>query len=118
MGAITKQGNRYLRAMLVQGAWAVMRSSRKDDPLKQWGQALSERRGKRIAVTAMARRLIGILWAIWRDGTVYDPQWLGRHSAKGLSAHAQDLEVRAEALKAAARKRSCQLLLQREVTSG
>jgi len=116
VGAITKQGNRYLRAMLVQGAWAVMRS-RKDDPLKQWGQALSERRGKRIAVTALARRMIGILWAIWRDGTVYDPQWLGHQTARGLHAHAQDLEVQAEALKAAARKRSCRLLLQREVTS-
>jgi transposase len=118
VGAITKQGNRYLRAMLVQGAWVILRSSPKDDPLRQWGEALSERRGKRIAVTAMARRLIGILWAIWRDDTVYDPQWLGQHAAKGLRAHARDLDVRAEALKAVARKRSCRLLLQREVASG
>jgi transposase len=118
VGAITKQGNRYLRAMLVQGAWAVMRNSRKDDPLRLWGHALSERRGKRIAVVAVARRLIGILWAIWRDGTVYDPQWLGLQGARGLRAHAQDLEVQAEALKAVARKRSCRLLVQREVTSG
>jgi transposase len=118
VGAITKQGNRYLRAMLVQGAWAVMRNSSKDDPLRLWGHALSERRGKRIAVVAVARRLIGILWAIWRDGTVYDPQWLGLQGARGLRTHAQDLEVQAAALKAAARKRSCKLLLQREVTSG
>jgi transposase len=117
VGAITKQGNRYLRAMLVQGGWAVMRNSRPDDPLRQWAQALSERRGKRIAVVAVARRLIGILWAIWRDGTVYDPQWLGQHAARGLRAHAQALEVQAEALKAVARKRSCKLLSQREVTS-
>ena len=118
VGAITKQGNRYLRAMLVQGAWAVLRSRRQDDPLRQWGQAISERRGKRIAVVAVARRLIGILWAIWRDGTVYDPQWLGHQAVRGLRAHAQDLEVQAAALKAATRKRSCKLLLQREVTSG
>jgi transposase len=118
VGAITKQGNRYLRAMLVQGAWAVMRNSRKDDPLRLWGHALSERRGKRIAVVAVARRLIGILWAIWRDGTVYDLQWLSLQGARGLRAHAQDLEVQAAALKAVARKRSCKLLLQREVTSG
>jgi transposase len=118
VGAITKQGNRYLRAMLVQGAWVILRNSPKDDPLRQWGEALSERRGKRIAVIAMARRLIGILWAIWRDDTVYDPQWLGQHAEKGLRAHARDLEVRAEALKGVARKRSCRLLLQREVASG
>jgi hypothetical protein len=118
VGAITKQGNCYLRAMLVQGAWVILRNSSKDDPLRQWGEALSERRGKRIAVIAMARRLIGILWAIWRDDTVYDPQWLSQHAAKGLRTHARDLEVRAETLKAVARKRSCRLLLQREVASG
>ena len=58
-----------------------------------------------------------ILESVEGDGTVYDPQWLGQHSAQGLRAHAQDLEVQAAALKAASRKRSCKLL-QREVTNG
>jgi hypothetical protein len=31
------------------------------------------RRGKRIAIVALARKLAGILYAIWRDGSVYDP---------------------------------------------
>ena len=34
---------------------------RTDDPLKRWGEAIAQRRGKRIAVVAVARRLVGIL---------------------------------------------------------
>ena len=34
---------------------------------------LFELRGKKVAAVALARKLAGILFAIWRDGTVYDP---------------------------------------------
>jgi transposase len=63
LGAITKHGNSYLRALLVQSAHSVFRL-RGDDPLKSWGEAIEKRRGKRIAVIAVARRLVGILWAM------------------------------------------------------
>ena len=33
-----------------------------------------QRRGVRIAILALARKLAGILYAIWRDGTVYEPR--------------------------------------------
>lgn len=114
VGAISKQGNPYLRALLVQGAWAVLKAS-EDDPLRRWGEAIVKRRGKRIAVVAVARRLVGILWAMWRDGSVYEPAALGRRSARGIRKNAQDLQFRAEQLARASRKRSCQLLSQ-EVT--
>jgi transposase len=110
IGAITKKGNSYLRAVLVQAAWAVLRSSDADDPLRQWGKAVTERRGKRVGVVAVARRLSGILFAMWRDGTVYNPRSLGQKTARGLRAQAEDATFRAGALERAAKKRSCQLL--------
>lgn len=103
LGAITKQGNSYARAMLVQAAWTILRS-RSDDPLTQWGKAVAARRGRRVAAVAVARRLVGILWAMWRDGTVYDPEALGRLSAGGIARHAQQRDVQAAALRRAAQK--------------
>jgi transposase len=40
--------------------------------LRTWGLRIAERRGKRIAVVAIARRLAGILYAMWRDQQTYD----------------------------------------------
>jgi transposase len=94
LGAITKQGNTYLRALMVQAAHSVFRL-RADDPLKKWGEAVESRRGKRIAVVAVARRLVGILWAMWRDGSVYSPTKLGFATASGLSSHARELTAEA-----------------------
>jgi transposase len=71
LGSISKHGNSYLRSLLVQAAWALLRL-RDADPLKQWAEGVAERRGKRVAVIALARRLAGVLWAMWRDGTFYD----------------------------------------------
>ncbi len=69
-GHITKAGPRELRALLVQSAWVVwrLRSSRAA-ALRTWAQALANRRGKRIAIVALARRLTRILFALWRDET-------------------------------------------------
>ncbi|OGQ88937.1 MAG: hypothetical protein A2289_13615 [Deltaproteobacteria bacterium RIFOXYA12_FULL_58_15] len=44
------------------------------------GQA--ERRGKLVANVAMSRKLVGIMYAIWRDGTPYDADKVSR-LAKG-----------------------------------
>jgi hypothetical protein len=39
--------------------------------LKAWALQLAQRRGKRIAVVALARRVAGILYAMWRDDATY-----------------------------------------------
>jgi hypothetical protein len=39
----------------------------------RWAQQVALRRGVKVAITALARKLAGILYAIWRDGTRYDP---------------------------------------------
>ena len=71
-GHITKAGPSELRSLLVQGAWACWRS-RRSLSLRAWVDRLAVRRGRRIAVVALARRLSRILFAIWRDGTVFAP---------------------------------------------
>jgi transposase len=104
LGRITKAGNPYLRALLVQAAWCVLRQRNPNDPLKQWGEAIAARRGKRVAVVAVARRLAGVLWAMWRKDTVYDAARIGRVSARGLEEQAQDAAKRAQAMSLAAKK--------------
>jgi transposase len=66
-GHITKAGPRELRSLLVQAAWACWRS-RHCATLRAWVDRLAARRGKRVAVVALARRLSRILYAVWRDG--------------------------------------------------
>lgn len=69
-GPITKAGPRELRALLVQASWTIWRStSASGAPLRRWAQALAHRRGRRIAIVALARRLSRILYALWRDDT-------------------------------------------------
>jgi transposase len=71
-GRITKLGSRELRAMLVQASWTIWRSrSAAAQPLRTWAHALGARRGRRIAIIALARRLVRILFAVWRDGTTF-----------------------------------------------
>jgi transposase len=103
LGAITKKGNSYLRSLLVQAAWSALRS-RGEDPLRRWGKAVQKRRGSRIAVVALARRIAGVLWAMARDATVYEPARVGMASARGLRVQAQELDVQARALERAAAK--------------
>jgi transposase len=71
-GSITKAGNTRMRWLLVQAAWSVMRSRRAEAAgLRAWAARLAGRRGKRIAAVALARKLAGILFAIFRDETTF-----------------------------------------------
>lgn len=73
IGRITKAGNSRVRYLLVEAAWRILRSRAESTlALRAWAGAIATRRGKRIAVVALARRLAGILYAVWRDGTPYD----------------------------------------------
>ena len=69
---ITKAGSPALRHCLVQAAWATKRM-RIHGPLQHWGARIARRHGKQVAAVAVARKLSGILYALWRDGTTYDP---------------------------------------------
>lgn len=71
--SITKAGPAQVRRSLIQGCWSARRW-RKNDPMVQWCYQVERRRGPKIAVVALARKIAGILYAIWRDGSTYDPR--------------------------------------------
>ena len=51
----------------------MSRSSRaKTAALRAWADAITRRRGKKVAMVALARRLARILFALWRDETEYE----------------------------------------------
>jgi len=73
-GRITKSGNNRTRYLLVEAAWVLLSRVKqtKAQPLQAWAERIAARRGKRVAVVALARRLAGILYAMMRDGTEFD----------------------------------------------
>ena len=73
---ITKEGDSYLRKLLVQGAHHIMGRCGPDTDLKRWGLKLSARGGKNAkkrAVVAVARKLAILLHRLWVTGEVYEP---------------------------------------------
>ena len=68
---ITKAGPMELRRTLIQAAWAAMCRVRTSHPMLDWARRLAERRGRPVAAVALARKLAGIMFAMWRDGTTY-----------------------------------------------
>jgi transposase len=69
---ITKAGSTALRRVRIMAAWCARRARRKD-AMQRWADEVERRRGKFVAICALGRKLAGMLYAIWRDGTVYDP---------------------------------------------
>ena len=70
---ITKAGPPRVRWALVQAAWSLWRT-RPLDRNVVWAQELAKRSGKRRAIVALARKIAGILFAMWRDGAEYSPR--------------------------------------------
>lgn len=65
---ITKEGSRLLRWSLVEAAWRLVRHSRRWSTIFE---GIRQRRGKKKAVVAVARRLLGVMVALWRSGQSY-----------------------------------------------
>ncbi len=71
---ITKRGDSRVRWLLVEASWSILNRPRVDTAeLRNWALQIAVRRGKKIAVVALARRLGGILYAMLRDNKPYDP---------------------------------------------
>ncbi len=71
---ISKSGDELLRRLLVNCATYIMGPFARDSALRDWGLDLAERgggRGKRRATVAVARKLAVILYAMWRDKSLY-----------------------------------------------
>ncbi len=64
-----------MQSLLIQAAWRMSRSSdAKTAGLRAWANAITHRRGKKVAMVALARRLARILFGMWRDQTEYQPK--------------------------------------------
>lgn len=71
-GHITKAGNSRMRKLLVQVAVSILRlRSPRTEALRKWATGIAARRGKKIAIVALARRMTGVLFAMMRDRTCY-----------------------------------------------
>ena len=82
-----KCGAAPARAALVQSAWCLYRL-RKNDPLVLWATELEKRRGKKIAISSLARKLATVMFVLWRDGTTYEPSRVLRNASKREEATA------------------------------
>src|SRR5579862_324376 len=73
---ITKEGDGYLRKLLVQGAHYILGWRGPDTDIRRWGLKLAERGGKNAkkrAVVAVARKLAVLLHRLWLTGRPYEP---------------------------------------------
>jgi len=72
---ITKEGDMYLRALLVQGAHCILSRQGPDTDLKRWGEHMCTggKNAKKRAIVAVARKLAILLHRLWVTGEVYEP---------------------------------------------
>lgn len=74
LGGISKQGDRYLRRLLVIGATAVIRHCRdKDTPMAAWLRGLLEKKPVRVVSVALANKLARIAWVVLTRRETYRP---------------------------------------------
>jgi len=80
---ISKEGDAYLRTLLVQGAHHVLGPFGKDSDLRRWGLKLAGQGGKNAkkrAVVAVARKLAVLLHKLWISRETYEPLRLANRS--------------------------------------
>ncbi|CAN5905915.1 hypothetical protein BH23GEM7_BH23GEM7_01610 [soil metagenome] len=84
MGRISKQGNPYLRTLLIHGARSALtaaqmrqRSGKPLTHIQQWAVAKAgELRHSNQAAVALANKLARICWAVWRHERHFDGNYL------------------------------------------
>jgi transposase len=86
---ISKEGDPYLRTLLVQGAQHILGPFGIDCDLRRWGLKLAERGGrnaKKRAIVATARKLAVLLHHLWVSGEVYEPLHNSRRPTVAVAA--------------------------------
>jgi transposase len=77
LGAISKQGDVYLRMLLIHGARTVLwHAKTKAHPtaLQRWAVHTAQHRGPNIAAVAVANKLARIVWAVWSRQRPYEQE--------------------------------------------
>ena len=74
---ISKNGNCYLRTLLIHGARAIVnRYQNTDDPLKKFAMKIKEKRGAHKAYVAVAHKMSRIIWAMLSKDQAYNPDYI------------------------------------------
>ena len=82
LGRINRDGRIEVRRVLLQCAHTVARmKSYESRPLREFFERIKKRRGKKIAVIALARKLLTVAYGVLRTGKAYNPELLGAPSA-------------------------------------
>jgi transposase len=71
LGPISKQGDRYLRRILVVGAHSVLRRAKLNPEKYPWLTQLLARRPFKIVAVALANKMARIAWALLASGAIY-----------------------------------------------
>jgi transposase len=74
LGRISKQGDTYLRWLLIAGAMAVIRQARRHGAKSPWLAEVMARRPTKVAAAALANKNARIAWAVLSRGETYRPQ--------------------------------------------
>ena len=75
LGRISKQGDVYLRTLLIHGARTVLiraKACSKPDRFQSWALELQKRSGHNKAAIAVANKLARIVWAVWKSGKPFE----------------------------------------------
>jgi len=71
LGGISKQGDRYLRRLLVNGATSVVRNARQHPQKHPWIMRLLAKKPAKLVAIAVANKMARIAWAIMAKGGYY-----------------------------------------------
>jgi transposase len=72
LSGISKMGDRYLRHLLVVGATAIVRyTKRRATAVSAWARGLLERKTARLVTVTVANKMARIAWAIMARQEVY-----------------------------------------------
>jgi transposase len=74
LGPISKQGDQYLRRILVVGAHSILRRAKHDPEKYPWLTRLLARRPFRVVAIALANKMARVAWALLAKGGTYRPQ--------------------------------------------
>jgi len=82
---ITKEGDRYMRKLLVQAAQCMLKKGAPETDLKRWAEGHfrpGDKKGKKKTVVGLARRIAVLMHKLWANGEVYDPNYQQKQKQK------------------------------------
>lgn len=73
IGGITRAGDSSVMAALYSSAHSMLTTSRSTSSLRRWGLRLAEKKGRKVAYVAVARKLAILMHHLWITGQDFDP---------------------------------------------